>query len=325
MQTSTYKVSILVPIYGVEKYIERCAISLLEQTYGNLEYIFVDDCGKDRSIEILKNVVSRYPDRIDCVKIVTHEHNRGLAAARNTAVEAATGEFVMHVDSDDWVDRTIVEKLMNEQCEKGADIVMSDFKVISSDYEDIVRRPDINDNFELCLKQLQQVASWNLVGQIIRRNLYLEHNIRASEGCNMGEDLHTSPRLSYFATGGVSYVHEPLYYYNRCNERSYTMTFNESICRQVDGSYGVLENFFSNKGEQFVDAIHISRLNTYIGYLRRMSLMGGFDELYENYRRRVAALAPRYAKRLSIFKRVSIILAGHRKLLKLMTPRFITS
>ena len=72
------KVSILVPVYGVEKYIERCARSLFEQTYDNIEYIFVDDCTKDRSIEILQKVLEDYPNRKNQVKILHHEKNTSV-------------------------------------------------------------------------------------------------------------------------------------------------------------------------------------------------------------------------------------------------------
>ena len=102
------KVSILVPVYGVEKYIERCARSLFEQTYDNIEYIFVDDCTKDRSIVILQKVLEGYPNRKNQVKILHHEKNRGLSAARNTALDASTGDYLMHVDSDDYLRKDAV-------------------------------------------------------------------------------------------------------------------------------------------------------------------------------------------------------------------------
>ena len=81
------RVTICVPVYGVEKFIERCARSLFEQTYDALDYVFVDDCSKDRSIAVLQQVVEAYPQRKPFVGIVAHERNRGLAAARRTAVE----------------------------------------------------------------------------------------------------------------------------------------------------------------------------------------------------------------------------------------------
>ena len=104
------KVSVLVPVYGVEKYIERCARSLFEQTYSDLEYVFVNDCTPDQSIEILKKVMAEYPQRKNAVKIVNHAKNRGLAAARNTAYDNATGDFVTIVDSDDWLEWDALEK-----------------------------------------------------------------------------------------------------------------------------------------------------------------------------------------------------------------------
>lgn len=309
-------VSILVPVYAVERYIERCAVSLMEQTYGNVEYVFVDDGGKDRSIEILREVVGRYPERVGSVKIVSHERNRGIAAARNTAVKTATGDFIMFVDSDDWVDSTIVEKCVERQAKTGADITICDYQIEMPNgkvaYEDW---PDAKDNLDLCLGQLQTRQRWGLWAQLTRRSLYTDNNILMREGCNMGEDFHTSPRLAYFAVGGIAYVHERLYHYNKCNAGSYTQGFDEAKCRQVDGSYEVLEEFFADKGKEFVDAIRASLLNTYIGYVRRISIIGGHDELYERYRERIKQLAPPYRRQLSTYKRLTILLVDHRRLL----------
>ena len=97
------KVSILVPVYGVEKYIGQCAETLFSQTYDDIEYVFVDDCTPDDSIQVLRQVLSAYPQRTNQVSIIRHDHNRGLGAARKTAFEASTGEFVMNVDSDDYL------------------------------------------------------------------------------------------------------------------------------------------------------------------------------------------------------------------------------
>lgn len=84
------KVSIGIPVYGVEKYIERCAKSLLEQTYQDIEYIFVDDCSPDNSIDILNKVLSQYPTRKEQVKVIRHDKNLGSACTRNTAVRHFT-------------------------------------------------------------------------------------------------------------------------------------------------------------------------------------------------------------------------------------------
>ena len=122
-----YKVSVLVPIYGVEHYIERCARSLFEQTYPNLEYVFVNDCTPDRSVDILKQVMESYPNRVDAVKVINHNTNRGIAAARNTLIDNAVGDYVCYVDSDDWLELDAIEKLVKKLMESGAEIVSGSY------------------------------------------------------------------------------------------------------------------------------------------------------------------------------------------------------
>lgn len=120
------KVSVVIPVYGVEKYIERCARSLFEQTLDDIEYIFVNDCTKDRSIDILNEVINDYPARKQQIRIVHHEKNKGLPFARQSGWQVATGEYVANCDSDDWVDLNLYEMMYKEAIEKNADIVVSD-------------------------------------------------------------------------------------------------------------------------------------------------------------------------------------------------------
>ena len=97
------KISILTPVYGVEKYIEQCARSLFEQSYAPIEYIFVDDCTPDKSIGILQSLLKEYPERAQQVRIIHHDRNRGVGAARQTALMAATGDYLLFADSDDML------------------------------------------------------------------------------------------------------------------------------------------------------------------------------------------------------------------------------
>ncbi|MBR1792919.1 MAG: glycosyltransferase family 2 protein, partial [Bacteroidales bacterium] len=103
-------VSVIVPVYNVEKYIGRCAESLMKQTLQNMEFIFVDDCSPDESIEVLNQVIQRYPNRAHQVKIVRHDRNQGFPFARSSGIKPAEGEYVAHCDSDDWVDTGIYQK-----------------------------------------------------------------------------------------------------------------------------------------------------------------------------------------------------------------------
>ena len=98
------KVSIIVPIYRVEEYIERCAESLFAQTFDDIEYIFVDDCSPDKSVEILQRTLEKYPHRKRLTRIERLSSNSGQAAVRRQGIQLASGDYTVHCDSDDWMD-----------------------------------------------------------------------------------------------------------------------------------------------------------------------------------------------------------------------------
>ena len=120
-------VSVIVPMYGVENYIARCAESLFAQTYPAIEFIFVDDGCKDRTVEILRGILERQEPALQARVNIISKVNDGLPRARKTGLDAATGEYVLHVDADDWIEPSAVEKLVRMAVETEADIVVYDF------------------------------------------------------------------------------------------------------------------------------------------------------------------------------------------------------
>ena len=206
------KVSILVPVYGVEKYIERCARSLFEQTYENIEYIFVDDCTKDKSIEILQEVLEEYPRRKEQVRIIHHKTNRGLSAARNTALDASTGDYLLHVDSDDYVNIDLLKLCMDYLTQSKSDVVVYGFYKIYADKKIRVDQPDsvTIDNFQ------QGVVSGHychtLWSGLVKKEIYKVNNIRSIEGLHQGEDYVVMTKL-LLSTKKICIINEPLYYY----------------------------------------------------------------------------------------------------------------
>lgn len=233
------KVSIAVPIYGVEKYIERCAESLLGQTYENIEFIFVNDKTKDSSMEILKDVIDKYPMRLGQIKIVNHESNQGLAVARNTAIKHVTGDFVLWVDSDDYVDVNLVTYLVEKQLKTDADIVLSDVYKFDGKRNLLVRQ---NGNFspkEYLHRVLREEVEHWIWGKLIRTELYKNNSISVKPGANMGEDFQVLPQLVYHANC-ISYVGKPLYYYNVTNLKSYGHLVKEDVQMQRWATYDVL-------------------------------------------------------------------------------------
>ena len=260
------KISILVPIYGVEKYISQCAKTLFEQTYNDIEYIFVDDCSPDKSVTVLQQVLTNYPQRQNQVNIIHHEHNKGLGAARKTAFEAATGDFIMNVDSDDYLSLDAAEKLVAKQQETRADIVSSSYTSLFENGTMVLHQePQFNKDGCLKLMLIQNTLLPHIWARLIRRNLYIEHGISSVEGINMAEDLALTPRLIHAATS-VSYVKESTYYYR---DDSSASTFANQLSRKhiisLLKANQELWVYFREKDVEgkFLFALEIGMMNTY--------------------------------------------------------------
>lgn len=237
-------VSILVPIYGVEKYIERCAISLFEQTYFNIEYIFVDDCTPDNSISILKEVLARYPHRIKQAKIIRHEKNAGLANARITAIKNCTGKYLLNVDSDDYIEKDMVRIMLEKAIETDSDMVICDFNNIYSNRIQRMNNYFPSNRIEYISNMLMRKTSVCVCGRLIKTSLYTEHNVYPIPGLNYAEDYAVTPRLVYFAHN-ISKVDFAFYNYIQINDASYTKSLSSTSIDNAIQANDILTNFFS--------------------------------------------------------------------------------
>lgn len=218
------KVSVIIPVYGVEKYIEKCARSLFEQTLEDIEFIFVDDCTPDKSVEILNNVISSYPNRSAQVKIVKHETNKGLPFARKTGLSYATGDYIIHCDSDDWVEPQMYEALYNKAIDENADIVWCDY-YRASETSNIATPQRTLENKEDHIKEiLRNKVLASTCNSLVKRDLY-NHNIEFSK-YNMLEDFVLMTQL-YYLSNKIAYINKPLYYY-RINLTSICKSFSET-------------------------------------------------------------------------------------------------
>lgn len=193
------KVSIIVPVYGVEKYIEKCATSLFEQTLGDMEYIFVDDCTPDNSIGVLESVMSRYPERKGSVRILRMPKNSGQGAVRAQGMRKARGEYVTHCDSDDWMDANLMELMYGSAVENDADMVIAPFCEERRDGRHV--KP-VRENIPCGKAVLREwyhdpmhMACWN---KLVRRQVYVENDVYPVEGINMWEDNCLMLRMMYY-------------------------------------------------------------------------------------------------------------------------------
>ena len=244
-------VSILVPIYNVEPYIEQCARSLFEQTYPNLEFVFVDDASPDKSIEILQQVIKDYPKWDEHISIIRHDKNYGIAATRNTLLDNCNGEFLIHVDSDDWIEPNTIELFVKKQYETNADVVTGSYiSHIIKDGSEKTRKWIVPDKVRLetlkdMLKVGSYVATWN---RLIRCSLYRDNNIRYVEDIDAGEDKIITPKLIY-CSRKVATCDSITYHYDLNNTNSYVNILPHSLNIQLQLIRACLSNveYFSDK------------------------------------------------------------------------------
>lgn len=271
-------VSILVPVYNVSRFIATCAQSLFGQDYPQIEYIFVDDCSPDNSIEVLEHTLLQYPQRKEQVRVIRHKCNRGLSAARNTAVDLATGKYLMHVDSDDFLSTaTAVRELVDKAETDGADAVIFDMQDVFPDKR-VVKTQNIPLNSteysHLLVRRERSVCVW---GGLYRTALYKNHGVHAIEGLNFGEDYATKPRLIYHALR-LAHLTKPFYCYTHINEDSYTKkSFNPKVIADQKQALSVLTGFFNTipEADTYADDLRYAATRVRAELLLAWGINGG--------------------------------------------------
>ena len=219
------KVSVIVPIYKVEKFIERCVRSLMEQTLHEVEYIFVDDATPDNSIHILQSVLKEYTYRGDQVKILTHVQNQGLPAARNTGLNLAAGEYIFHCDSDDYVEPTMLEELYNTAKKQEADIVWCDWFLTFAENERYMKQPSFNTPLDALKAMLSGGMKYNVWNKLVRRSLYVDNDIQFPTGYGMGEDM--TMMMLFVHANKVAYLPKAYYHYVKLNTSAFSQTYSD--------------------------------------------------------------------------------------------------
>jgi len=245
-------VSVIVPIYGVEQYIERCARSLFEQTMvDNIEYIFVNDCTKDSSMDILNKVILEYPNRKDQIVVITHDNNKGLPIARQSGLAIAKGTYICHCDSDDWCEKDCYKSLYTKAIKEDADVVICDYKTINENGESlVVNACNFTTHNELLYDVSSQRISPSVWNKMVKRNLYNEVVFYPQHG--MGEDMVLTIQLLNRAKN-VVHLREPLYCYFI---NSQSMSFKP-------GKEAILKRFYQIKENTDLVIKYIENYATY--------------------------------------------------------------
>lgn len=235
------KLSVVIPVYGVEQYIARCARSVLEQAYADKEIIFVDDASPDQSMAVLAEVLKDYPVP---VTILHHPVNRGLAAARKTGIEAATGDYIVSVDSDDYIEPDALALLAAEASASGADIIRMGAWFEQADRRVLYLGPWTDDAQAYTCLILSGKTLPGVWMHMVRRDLYERTGCYPIEGLNYGEDFVVLPRLAWSANR-IAHVEQPLYHYNQANTSSMVHTVSHAAISNLIQAFEVLTAYFA--------------------------------------------------------------------------------
>ena len=225
------KVSVILTIYNREKYIEKCIRSLLEQTLDNVEFVVVDDASTDSSLAILNNVLEEYPDRKPQVNLICLEKNAGRAVARQTGINHVKGEYVIHVDSDDWVDSDMLELLYSKAKETDADIVGCNVTHEYRTRQRIFKQSYSGDVEEDIRRLLNGKLFPSLCTSLTRTSIIRENDITFPQGVDTGEDLLFNLNLYLYAHKVVG-IDNPSYHY-RHTEDSGSFQHTEKSIKSV--------------------------------------------------------------------------------------------
>lgn len=239
------KVSILVPFYNVEKYVGRCVESLFTQTYQNVEFIFVNDCSPDRSINVINEYIEKHHVADKC-KIISHTKNQGICASRNDLLDSATGEYILFIDSDDYIDSDMVELLVEAAVRDNADISGCGY---IEEYDDrSVEMPQVYTNdYVQMLKAITVLTlkgvMWKL---LIRKSILDDNNIRFMPEKNMVDDYLFCCQVFYYSHRFTG-VDRCMYHYIQFNPNNYSQRTFYNINHQAE-AIRETEKFYKEKG-----------------------------------------------------------------------------
>ena len=261
------KVSVIAPVYGVEKFIGRAVESMMNQTLKEVEFIFVDDCTPDCSINIIKEVCNRYPQRAASIRIIHHEVNKGLPAARNTGIEAAQGTYIFHWDSDDYADSTMLETMYQTAINQQSDYVWADWYLTFETNSRIMCQPSASTPRDALTEILAGTMKYNVWNKLVSKELYKSTGIRFPEGKSMGEDM-TMIKLLIWAKK-VVHINQPFYHYIRNNADAMTQTYSERHLSELTQNTADLCSYLSQhiKDEHITIELHWFKLNVKLPFL----------------------------------------------------------
>lgn len=307
------KLSIIVPVYNAEKYLEDCIRSILTQKFSDFELILINDGSTDNSGDICDT----YSEKHDNIKVI-HQKNCGQSVARNIGLNVAKGDFIGFVDSDDWIHKEMYYVLINLAIIKNADIVACNFYVMNrngtfSTFTSSVQNLEFNKDEAMREIYKNRILSFSPCNKIYRRNIF--DNLRFIENI-IFEDMDLSYKLIYNSEK-IVYTNNPLYYYRYNNESTLRSSFS---IKQLD-EYKVTKMMYDFYLIYYPEEADLIYLNLFYLGIKLYSLMSIYDkERLKNYEylihfEKIILKNIICYRKLEMFKKIKIIIF-------LMVPKF---
>lgn len=241
-----YKVSVVCLIYNTCQYLERCVKSLMEQTLDSIQYVFVNDCSQDNSMDILSNVLNNYPNRKDDVIILNNPENLGTAKSRIKGIDACQGKYVIHCDSDDWIDVHMMQTLYENASQKDLDVVCCDIVSTNGVSENVLsQKSSLNpvDAIKGILRGKKLGSLWN---HLVKREIVHDKGIQSPKSQVMEDAVLLIQYL--LNSKAIGYVDRPLYFYYRHKSTSESNEKEKNlwIIREMDVNLSIIFNLLEN-------------------------------------------------------------------------------
>lgn len=274
-----YSISLIAPIYGVEKYIGKFAESVLGQTYQDVQFIFVNDGTKDRSMEVLDELIESRFTHLKPRIVIINKENGGLPSARKAGLDAAEGKYILFADSDDWLETDAVEKVMAKAVETDADIVYFDLVKEYGHRTSYKKERDYTGETkgDFIINMFNYKSFGYTVTKCFKRRLFTE-NVIYMPKLGMHEDIYLMSQIIFYAKSLV-HIPEALYHYRKDNPNSFCSQNGEK--RHIASTTNFLDLY-----EHYRDNLNGSPIEKVAGSILmragQHSIMHGYD-FFEKY------------------------------------------
>lgn len=309
MEKKKVDVSIIVPVYNVEKYLDKCLNSLVNQDYDKAKYeiLVVNDCSTDKSLEIINNYKILY----DNIVVFNLKKNKGVSNARNIGIEKSLGEYLMFCDADDYYDLDAVKTLMETAKKEKSDYVMANYIIKKNNNEIRINTTGYFSSKIISKKGVVSYMSLTSCAKLIKKDLFIKNKILYPTDLKRCEELTVIPVLAYYANNPIK-IDNYLYYYV---QRDISASNKKIVKENVDVSFfDISFDRFANliNREQYQEEVEFRAidhllygkclvlLKSGVGRKEIIDFIDGFKKKYPNY------LKNKYFKKFSFLKKIFV-------------------